>query len=67
MGYRQVGKARDSESRIRWFESSYPSHYVFYVIPVLESQYYKSNTKSSDLAYRCFFCIIVLFYADSLK
>ena len=26
MGYRQVGKARDSESRMRWFESSYPSH-----------------------------------------
>ena len=25
MGYRQVGKARVSESRIRWFESSYPS------------------------------------------
>ena len=26
LGYRQVGKARDSESRMRWFESSYPSH-----------------------------------------
>ena len=25
-GYRQVGKARDSESRMRWFESSYPCH-----------------------------------------
>ena len=49
MGYRQVGKARDSESRIRWFESSYPSHYVFYVIPASESQYYKPSTKSSDL------------------
>ena len=23
-GYRQVGKAPDSESGIRWFESSYP-------------------------------------------
>lgn len=26
-GYRQVGKARDSESRMRWFESSYPCHF----------------------------------------
>ena len=26
LGYRQVGKARDSDSRMRWFESSYPSH-----------------------------------------
>lgn len=25
-GYRQVGKARVSESRMRWFESSYPCH-----------------------------------------
>ena len=26
LGYRQVGKAVDSESTMRWFESSYPSH-----------------------------------------
>ena len=25
MGYRQVGKAQDFDSCIRWFESSYPS------------------------------------------
>ena len=25
-GYRQAGKARVSESRMRWFESSYPCH-----------------------------------------
>lgn len=25
-GYRQVGKARVSESRMRWFESSCPCH-----------------------------------------
>ena len=26
LGYSQVVKARDFDSRIRWFESSYPSH-----------------------------------------
>lgn len=34
-GYRQVGKARVSESRIRWFESSYPCHMIFR--PLLEN------------------------------
>jgi hypothetical protein len=28
LGYSQVGKARDFDSRMRWFESSYPSHMV---------------------------------------
>ena len=27
-GYRQVGKAQDFDSCIRWFESSYPCHRV---------------------------------------
>ena len=27
LGYSQVGKAPDFDSGIRWFESSYPSHY----------------------------------------
>ena len=30
LGRRQVGKARDSDSRIRWFESSRPSHSWIY-------------------------------------
>lgn len=30
-GYRQVGKARVSESRMRWFESSYPCHLKLHV------------------------------------
>ena len=32
-GYRQVGKARDSESRMRWFESSYPCQ--FFLLRIL--------------------------------
>jgi hypothetical protein len=36
LGRSQVGKARDFDSRMRWFESSRPSQFYYFLLKNLE-------------------------------
>ena len=42
-GYRQVGKARVSESRMRWFDSSYPCHMEMSIAKAMLFSYPRSH------------------------
>ncbi len=48
-GYRQVGKARVSESRMRWFESSYPCHMEMSIAEAMLFSYHGASRRIRDL------------------